>query len=141
MTVKKHFIFPEKLKKIRQTSGLSQKAIALEAGINQSKLCALERGRKPTPGEGLILRIAEAMKCDANSRQELLHAAMHDRIIAQVLKEHEALPALNAMSACLLGAAALSEEEFAGIAEDITMTYLAKIRVLNLTKRNQQTNK
>ena len=137
MTVKNYFIFPEELKKIRQISGLSQKAIALEAGINQSKLCALERGRKPTPGDGLILRIAEAMKCDANSRQELLHAAMHDRIVALVLKEPEALPALSAISACLLGTSALTTEEFAGLAEDIATTCLAKKRVLNLTRKNQ----
>jgi predicted transcriptional regulator len=66
--------FPECLLELRKTHGLSQKALALAAGMDQSYVAALEKGRRPPPRERQIFRLAEALSASPMETAQLLKA-------------------------------------------------------------------
>lgn len=49
------------LARLRELRGLSQKAVALSAGVDCSYLSGVERGRRPLPRDRQVERIARAM--------------------------------------------------------------------------------
>lgn len=76
---------PPSLQTSRRDKGLSQGAAAAGAGISQSGLCALERGRKVASAQALQ-RIAAAWQLEPAEQEELNWAREHDdllRVVAQ----------------------------------------------------------
>ncbi|MFM0371062.1 helix-turn-helix domain-containing protein [Paraburkholderia aspalathi] len=132
--------FPSALAAARQAAGLSQKAAAISIGVDQSYLCALEKGRRPVPADELILRAAGMLEGGPETVEALMRAATHDRVMAVVLDLTRARPAARVISAALMAAGDLSEGELEGLAEDLVATHTAKKRLLMLTsKRNVAT--
>ena len=103
----------------RQRAGLSQKALALTVGIDQARLCELERGRRsPQPGE-LLGRLAEALVLSVEQRQALIWTAEHDRLIREVAQGPCAV-ATDLVSAALWATPALSSPAREGLTKLLT---------------------
>lgn len=133
MKVSDYFKFPGELVKARMQSGYSQKAAAIMLELHQSFLCALERGRRPTPSDALVRRFATVLECDPETKSALLYAALHDRVMANILKESELAPVAPLVSSCLLSARDLSPDELKGLACYVAATQAAKRRLLSLS--------
>ena len=135
MRSQKYLQFPQVLTKARQQSGVSQKAAALSLGIDQSYLCALEKGRRAVPGDELIRRIALVLRSDSEVLERLLWAAAHDRAMGHIVADARVQAAAEIISAALLAAGDLSGEELQGLADYVTATHTAKRRLLALVQR------
>ena len=78
---------PGGLRNARHARGVSQKRLALDAEIDQSHLCAIERGRGGPPSPSLLARLVSALKLDANGIDALRQAALHDAVIQRIADE------------------------------------------------------
>ena len=65
----------------------SQKALALDADVDQSVLAALESGRRPAPRAELISRLACALGATPAERKELELARLASRLAAVLAAE------------------------------------------------------
>ncbi len=54
--------FQTTLKRLRRTKGLSQYALANQAGVSQQYLNELEAGKKKNPGIETVYKLAKALK-------------------------------------------------------------------------------
>lgn len=63
-TTARQRLFGDQVRAYRQSSGLSQEALALKAGVNRSYYASLEAGRRNASLE-TICRLALALECDA----------------------------------------------------------------------------
>jgi|GEM_PF-1201088 len=66
------------LKKFRTRSQLSQKALAIKAGLDQSHLNRLERGIRSIPKKRTIIALTEALELSHEDRIILLQAAGYE---------------------------------------------------------------
>lgn len=66
--------FPEILVTLRKARGLSQKALAISAGMDQSYVAGLEHGRRPPPRDRQIARLAQALQASPEEHARLLEA-------------------------------------------------------------------
>lgn len=78
------------LRRWRGARGLTQEALALEAGISARHLSFIETGRA-APGRGVLLRLCEALDLPMRGRNELLDAAGFAPAFAETA--FDALPA------------------------------------------------
>lgn len=62
------------LLRLRDARGMSQKALALAAHMDQSYVAGLETGRRPVPRERQVFRLAGALDATENELAELLAA-------------------------------------------------------------------
>lgn len=135
MNIQKYLKFPTELSDARRRAGISQKAAALAIGIDQSYLCALEKGRRTVPGNELIARIGHELKCDPATVARMLCAAEHDRSIGHIATQEALRPGLGVISAAIWVVGALSADELAGLEAYISMLNDAKKRLLTLASR------
>jgi transcriptional regulator with XRE-family HTH domain len=75
--------FAEVLSSIRKDRGLSQKALAIAASMDQSYVSGLETGRRPAPKARQIARLASALNA-TSAEQALLHEAGSAAKLARV---------------------------------------------------------
>lgn len=98
----------------RARVGLSQQMLAERAGVLQTTLCALERGRRLNPGEALRDALRRGLELSEDDQAAMAVAIEHDRIVAEVergrLKNAGAL-----VSAVLLASEQMSDVEREGL--------------------------
>lgn len=132
MHVLKNRLLPLVVVRERSRAGLSQKQLALDAGVFQTVVCAIEKGRRRAIGRDLVGRLSAALKLDEARAQDLGAAAEHDRIVAEVEKGCLASSA-PLVSAALLAGHYLESAEQAGLKLKIqrsvdSKTYLRSLR-------------
>jgi transcriptional regulator with XRE-family HTH domain len=101
--------FGDTLFRLRRARRLMQKVVAGKAGVDQSYLASLEKGRRDPPRQEVIERILEGLNATEAERTELKRAAALSRLIAVVedfpaefigadalLRFAVAIPAMNA---------------------------------------------
>jgi len=66
---------------IRNSRNLSQKALAILAGMDQSYLAGLETGRRAPPKEKQIIRLIEALHASPEEAQELRDAHTFTKLL------------------------------------------------------------
>ena len=71
---------------IRDNHDLSQKALAITAGMDQSYLAGLESGRRPPPRDKQLLRLTQALQATDQEKRALLTARTMSRL-SNVLEE------------------------------------------------------
>jgi transcriptional regulator with XRE-family HTH domain len=76
LMVREAEMFGDAMKRLREKRGLTQEALAHEAGITSSYAGQVERGQR-VPSLTVILKIARALKVDAG---ELLSAFSYDAV-------------------------------------------------------------
>lgn len=119
--VKNLLLFPKALAEARRNAGLSQKALALSTGLNQSYLCGVERGRRGTPRQELVDSIARALCLREASpeRAGLAWAAVHDRVLSD-LELRGVAEAGPLISASLHAVRILAKPELDGLLADMS---------------------
>jgi len=70
--------FGEVIQKLRAEKGLTQEALALEAGTERSHISALERAEKG-PNLGTILRLARALNMSAGDLIRLVEQKLAEK--------------------------------------------------------------
>lgn len=71
--------FSEHLRALRFVHRLSQKAVAIDAGLDGSYLSSLERGRRGAPRAQMVERLASAIGLNAEEKAQLHHVAAVER--------------------------------------------------------------
>jgi hypothetical protein len=124
-------LLPSMLVAARRRADMLQKEMALGAGLDQSYVCALERGRRKVPRGAVVDALCRGMKLEAGERRELMWAAAHDRVLAALsdegLASHAAL-----VSAALRAAHYLGDTELAGLERQILTSVRSKQHLLAL---------
>jgi transcriptional regulator with XRE-family HTH domain len=128
---------PRVLADVRHSRCLSQKTVALSAGLDQSYLCSLERGRRPTPGPDIITRVITGLGADTAQASLVVWAAAHDRVLFE-LKETGLVEAADLVSAALLAVRRLSGEEMAGLVHYIRELTEGKGALAQLVERSRR---
>lgn len=59
--MKKHITLADRIRTLREAAGLSQRALAAEAGISQPAVGMIETGARLTPSADTLARIARAL--------------------------------------------------------------------------------
>lgn len=77
-------LLPAGLKAARSACGLSQKRLSLEAGVDQSHLCALERGRGGVLTSPVLERVIRALDMSQEGALALRRAALHDSLMLRL---------------------------------------------------------
>jgi transcriptional regulator with XRE-family HTH domain len=86
MSVQRKFKLPGAIQGHRLRVGMSQKKLALSIGVDQSVLCAVEKGRRQAPPDEFLVRFAQALELDESQKDELIWLAEHDRLIREVAR-------------------------------------------------------
>lgn len=72
------------LHEIRRRRSLSQKVVAIEAGMDQSYLAGMEAGRRPPPRERQLVRLINALEASPGEEKELRDAHALSRLVGVV---------------------------------------------------------
>ncbi len=79
----------DKIRQLREQSGLTQGQLATRSSVSQGYLSQLENGEVKNPSAAVLLRVAQAVRVDSN---ELFEAAGYPtvRTLRQIYLEYEA---------------------------------------------------
>lgn len=127
--------FPAGLGDARRAAGQSQKALALSSGLNQSVLCAIEKGRRRGPGRDTVDRLTSALGLSDSATEALQWAAAHDRMLEQVSTERPS--ALRIVSLALQLENSLSREELAGCETFLEELLVSKTALAQIVARQR----
>ena len=96
--------------KLRRARGVPQRVLADDAGVDGTRLSAIENCRVIGPGNDLVIRIASALKLGDAERAELLQAAAHDRVMREMARN---LPPerLRLLARCMDASRVLSQPD------------------------------
>lgn len=86
---------------MRVRRGLLQKTIAHELQLDPGQLCAIERGSRGPLDASMLRRAADLLELSELERQELIWAAHHDRLVAQLGQRGACLEEIELVSASL----------------------------------------
>ena len=134
MFAQKYQRLPAALASARRRCGLLQKSAAASAGIGQTVLCAIEKGRR-TPENGDVLqRLARAYGLDDAAVEELLFDAAHDQLMLS-LSGTRFEAAAGLLSQALLTYRSLTPAEVAGLVMELGDLVDGKKRIDDLALR------
>lgn len=74
-------LFPQQLQRLRIERASSQKAFAIEVGLDQAFFCGVEKGRRPPFSAEQIHRLAQFLTLPRDEVDALSWAATHDTCI------------------------------------------------------------
>lgn len=121
----------------RDAAGVSQKALAADMAVDQTQLCALEKGRRGVQDRQTLERIAGALRLDQAALDELVWAMSHDRVIASV--ERSGLSkAATLVSLALQASHVLSQDEIGGLENLISGLLEGKRQLSQLALRSKE---
>ncbi|MBY0233949.1 MAG: helix-turn-helix domain-containing protein [Burkholderiaceae bacterium] len=120
------FLIPKLIRLARQQAGLSQKALAISVGLDQSFLCALEKGRRHVSERKLLEAISQATSSNQSKTDELLWAWTHDKVLMETHRAGLPASTQRLVSASLHASLLLGREELAGLENTIDLAIRSK---------------
>lgn len=93
--------------------------MAISVGLDQSFLCALEKGRRHAPGRELLEAISQAAGLRQSDAEELLWAWSHDKVVIEAQRAGLSVATQRLVSAALFAAQVLGRDELAGLENTI----------------------
>ncbi len=121
----------------REAAGASQKALAADLAMDQTQLCAVEKGRRGIQDRQTLERLANALALDSSTLEALVWAMSHDRVIASVSRA--GLPkAVVLVSLALEASHVLSREEVSGLETLISGLLKGKRELSQLALRSRE---
>lgn len=126
VNVQNIFQVPKLIRLARLRAGLSQKALALRVGVDQSLLCALEKGRRRVHARELLNAIAQTVGLAPRERDELVWAWRHDRVVIEAQVAGLPETAQRLVSAGLFAAQYLERTELMGLERTINSATRSK---------------
>lgn len=129
----KNLQFPPALASARRRSKLSQKALALASDMDQSYVCGVEKGRRPTPRPDAVDRLVAALGLapDSTRSNELRWAAAHDRVL-QASSAQDLGEAIPLLGAALRASRYLAPDEAAGLLNYINLAVESRLHLRKL---------
>lgn len=116
---------------------MSQKALAADMAVDQTQLCALEKGRRGVQDRQTLERITSALKLDQAALDEFIWAMCHDRVIASV--ERSGLQKAAALVSLALQAShVMSQDETEGLERLISGLLKGKRQLSQLALRSKE---
>lgn len=110
---------PNLVRLARLRAGLSQKALALSIGLNQSLLCAIEKGRRPVCSSELLGSISQATAMTKTEREMLSWAMVHDQLIVTAMRMNLQPETLRFVSIGMRATRMLDSDELLGMEETL----------------------
>lgn len=107
--------FPAALQGLRCQRARSQKALALNMGIDQAHLCGVEKGRRPPFSDDVIARLAPFLDLSAAHVDGLLWSAKHDRCVRFVWDTTGSIEEARLVSQVLSAARQLNAGQRSGL--------------------------
>lgn len=132
MPVRSRQLLPVVLSNLRRKASLSQKQVALSAALDQSYLCALEKGRRSLPGEEIVTRLIAALGITGFDEIELRWAIAHDQILS-ALAEVGLTESADVLSVALQASRLLSAEERRGLCRYLEQLWKSKYALNELS--------
>ena len=86
MEPKSFFRLAPALEALRKRRGVSQKAAALAAGIDATRLSAIERGRVVGPGQDFVARLVRSVDLTEEESRQVANLAARDRVMREVVR-------------------------------------------------------
>lgn len=108
---------PNLIRLARLRAGLSQKALALSIGLNQSLLCAIEKGRRPVCAQELLDGIGRATAMTKGECEMLRWAMAHDQLIVAAQRMSLQPETLRFVSIGMRATRMLDSDELLGMEE------------------------
>lgn len=128
---------PCKLRLLRQQRGASQSGFAASIGMDPSRWCAIEKGRKRFTTSQALSAVLERVQVDETSRRELLGALEHDLVVDQVERTSSPPEVAWMVSACLQAASMLTQQERQGLLITIESVLASKRELDALSRRGK----
>lgn len=128
MDTKNFFRLAPALERFRKQRGVSQKAAALAAGIDATRLSALERGRVVGPGKDFIERLIRTIEMTPDEAGHLAELAARDRVMREVIRNFPSA-AHAFLDAALDAAQVLAAEDVAEAERGLRQMVQAKARL------------
>ncbi len=116
---------PDLLVKARGRLGLAQKELARRADIPQTVVCALEKGRRSSPGAEIKEALSRGLELDDAAKEELGIAIEHDRLLVEIERGPFA-PGASLVSASLMAVHQLSDSERDGLESRVRRSVRSK---------------
>ncbi len=112
----------------RRRRGISQAAAASAAGVDSTRLSAVERGRVGAPNPEFIDRLSQAIGLSREERDELVALASMDRMMRDA---ERSLPAHShgLLDACVAAAYVLAGEDLRQVEDGLRQMLAAKVRL------------
>lgn len=120
------FLIHKLIRLSRQQAGLSQKALAISVGLDQSFLCALEKGRRQVCERKLLEAMSQATGLDQSKTEELLWAWTHDKVLMEVQRAGLPDATQRLVSASLHATRLLGRDKLAGLENTIDVAIRSK---------------
>lgn len=131
---------PNTLRLKRVAANLQQQDVSARSGIEQTYLCALEKGRRIGPNEPLVVRIAKALGLSDIESSELIACARNDRFLKGLTRSYAADEAAFIATA-LRAIEELTPIELGSLHREIHNLVESKRRLKKLIAQNQPTSK
>lgn len=132
-------MLPAMLVDARRRQGISQKQMAIQAEVDQSNLCALEKGRGAPSGQ-LVDRLATALELNTQEKELLHRAALHDTII-QSLSEHSTSQHIDLVSTSIKATWTLAPSELAGAVDYLRHLIESRAALDEASRRGRSTKR
>jgi len=134
MCAQKFLILPPALADARRRAGLLQKSAAAKAGVGQTVLCAMEKGRRTPDDVAVLERLADAYALEPPVKDDLLFAATHDQLMLAI-KGTPLERSAELLSEALKVQRTLSTLELEGLVVELREIADGKRRVNDLARR------
>ena len=106
------------------------------SGIDQSLVCALERGRKKSPNLAILDRLIAVMRPESSIEANLRWSAVHDSVIE--ICAASGTGAVELVSRALMASKVLSKDESVGLARLIERVIDSKGQLAQLNSATSQ---
>lgn len=137
MACQRLYQLPNKLLTLRQRSALSQGAFAAKAGMDPSRWCALEKGRRRITTAAALKQLLERLDVVDADRQEIQTAFGHDLVIASLAEVGFPEETYALVSRCLQASTLLTHVELRGLALTVESLLASKKQLNELSLRAQ----
>lgn len=140
MKAQKLFLVPELIRRARLRAGLSQKVLAASVGLDQSFICAVEKGRRRVHARQPLDAISRATGMTPGEMQALLWAWRHDRVVTEAQSVGLPETAQRLVSRGLQAAQHLEHRELVGLEHTINSALRSKLELTALAERSDSSD-
>lgn len=135
MSVQSFRRLPAQLKSLRLRSGKSQSGFAASVGVDASRWCALERGRRRIASPQAFQDLLTRVKASPEVALELRAALVHDQVLERLASSPYPEQSAELVSCCLQAALVLDKDELNGLIETVRSALLSKENLIALANR------
>lgn len=135
MSFQGFYQLPDQLRAFRLGAGLSQSQFAASIGMDSSRWCALERGRRKLSSLAALEDLLDRVRATQDVRHKLRLALAHDLVIERLSLTLFPKDTVGLVSCCLQAALVLEPSELIGLVATIRSALKSKRELDSLAQR------